>query len=854
MKKKMQADNRGLTLIELIVAISISMIVLGSIWQFIITSTKTYSSQKDNVDLQVEVQQTMNHLQNLFVDANRSVAYLVGGQEVGNDSLHENAAAATTKAVNIYSDNKVGKIEWDKNTQKLTYQELKVTNGTVESPAAPAAEGEEAAAVETEVLAEGVIAFEADVSKVVTDRVVKLNLTFQKGSATYQATRDITLRNQLLASNTPNDIYANDTLPEGVVSVALQIVPDQEITLSQRASYDFSATINGAVAGEMKVMWTIGNNTSGDTSIDIESGVLSIGANETPGNRITVTATLASDRRVKASTTVEVIEAVPSITIVKSPKYVLRGESYASSFGEGRPIQVKIENAEEEYTLSISENAMKAGIRVDGKTIVIPNQFSEEVGPWFQFEVTATTVATPEQSASVYMIVRDPEFDIVASDSGISTGEYMRGQTVTLSPDWSDSAVVMKETIAGAEVVYEEAVYNVTDLNKTEIAWSYEYVTQTGETKTVAIESGNSFVVPLDIKTSGATIKVHGYSKQYGTEINDEIVLNVADVAVGLSAVFNGTTYTAGQKITNVNIAQQITLYGTVALYTDPRMTWLVYEGEPSNSGLGTVPTQSSLLKVETVSTANHSARLVVGGISNKESLYGKTFTIRATDTVSGLYKEISFEVNKKINCTTTTANTFHYLYNAVSGNQKSFAFNVAEGTDLQEGDSGYWTNELSGPLNVDYNTANDTVVFTPQQNVADAYTFHMDSQYTGQHMLSATFVGEATNIELTKDGKTIEVKVPYYDESQMSTVWSNRNNIHNKIETSKNYINFYGTSSSTNNPVTYTYKYTCTDEVYVVYNVRVITLTVTVDGIDFTRTYKQEGSVGFWGDWKETS
>ena len=56
MKKKIQTDNRGLTLIELVVALSICMIILGSIWQFIITSTKTYSSQKDNVDLQVEVQ------------------------------------------------------------------------------------------------------------------------------------------------------------------------------------------------------------------------------------------------------------------------------------------------------------------------------------------------------------------------------------------------------------------------------------------------------------------------------------------------------------------------------------------------------------------------------------------------------------------------------------------------------------------------------------------------------------------------------------------------------------------------------------------------------------------------------
>ena len=73
--KNRKTDNRGMTLVEVLVAVVISTVVIGAIWQFMLVSTRSYDSQKTITDLQQEVQQPMNQVENLIIDADRAIDY-----------------------------------------------------------------------------------------------------------------------------------------------------------------------------------------------------------------------------------------------------------------------------------------------------------------------------------------------------------------------------------------------------------------------------------------------------------------------------------------------------------------------------------------------------------------------------------------------------------------------------------------------------------------------------------------------------------------------------------------------------------------------------------------------------------
>lgn len=64
-----QLDNRGVTLIELIVGIAISVIVTGSIAYLIQNSTRNYRDTREEVSLQVEAQTIINQLDDLIMEA-----------------------------------------------------------------------------------------------------------------------------------------------------------------------------------------------------------------------------------------------------------------------------------------------------------------------------------------------------------------------------------------------------------------------------------------------------------------------------------------------------------------------------------------------------------------------------------------------------------------------------------------------------------------------------------------------------------------------------------------------------------------------------------------------------------------
>lgn len=66
----MKQDNKGFSLIELLVSISISVIILGIVASFLWQSTNYYRRSCEDITLQMEAQTILNQLKDLIVEAN----------------------------------------------------------------------------------------------------------------------------------------------------------------------------------------------------------------------------------------------------------------------------------------------------------------------------------------------------------------------------------------------------------------------------------------------------------------------------------------------------------------------------------------------------------------------------------------------------------------------------------------------------------------------------------------------------------------------------------------------------------------------------------------------------------------
>ena len=152
------SDNKGFSLIELVISIAIIMTISGSIVTFLLAGSNSYSSVITTVDLQQDAQLVMNQISDLVISAEKSVNF-------DNDTL---------EVVNESDD---FKISWDKNQKTLNY--IKKSPGrTIQNP-------------DKFLIAENISDFNVDINK----NKVKIKIRFENNSKTYAKEETITLRN-----------------------------------------------------------------------------------------------------------------------------------------------------------------------------------------------------------------------------------------------------------------------------------------------------------------------------------------------------------------------------------------------------------------------------------------------------------------------------------------------------------------------------------------------------------------------------------------------------------------------------------------------------------------------------------
>ena len=352
----MRKNNRGITLIELIVTVAIIAIFSGVIITLITTGSSSFRSTSGNAKVQMETQQTLDTIQNLVIDANRSVYYASGsgaapGSPITGDIDSSSQTNKTFLICNSYETAPGSReyvydvLDWDASGETLYYSQKKYDKTGVSEEAeglsdevstfldegglftAPADEGTEFSGdgsgevsdpevlIGRTILAEGILSFNADVSRVESERIVRFQLTVKVRDKEIETLHTVNLRNEIQVAP-PDQVFAD----EEAANASLMISGPSSMNVGE------TELLNKWIIGDVNLdslRWNVVGSSGGASgafsSVDPVLGMLT--ANGGSGT-ILVQATAVTTAGVSISSnvlTITVIAPEPTITPTPEP-------------------------------------------------------------------------------------------------------------------------------------------------------------------------------------------------------------------------------------------------------------------------------------------------------------------------------------------------------------------------------------------------------------------------------------------------------------------------------------------------------------------------------------------------------
>mgnify|MGYP004648953589 CR=1 FL=1 len=270
-KLRIQKQNSGFSLVELIIAIAILVIVTGAVCSFIIITSRNYANGNNDISVQQEAQLALNQMSDVIIDATESINYVgydESDQPVKALKDSEFAFSPEKKALIVYNTEPDHYMfYWQKSDESL-YFSVADADGNFPMP------GENS--TDCVLLAEHVTDFQVDLSQVEERRVVKLTLNFQTGTRKFEMANNITVRNKVVINNA--DIKPLDKRVRVSISVK-----EPTVVLEPGETFHFSTPkVTGTNLLNKSVTWSIAGAVSAETVMtDEENGILQIDKKET---------------------------------------------------------------------------------------------------------------------------------------------------------------------------------------------------------------------------------------------------------------------------------------------------------------------------------------------------------------------------------------------------------------------------------------------------------------------------------------------------------------------------------------------------------------------------------------------
>lgn len=292
-------NNKGFSLIELIITVAILTIITSAILGFIVTGTKSYGNVNEEVELQQEAQLSFNQLSDLIIDSTNGIKYYYNDNEnkiILTDS--DITETVTSKTLAIYNTVKEAGVEkkyiyniiWKKSENKLYLRKDTIAATGAVTKGTP------------ELMAEYVNDFSPSLAKAQNKKKVVIELSFIKNNKSYVSKKNFALRNKAVVNGTITDIFDNMLGTMSSVS-DVEITKDNQV-VSQVTIWKNPGTINlgskvtGVGFPSSEVTWNLSGSTSsvngedsGTSVANTSTGcIVTIGRNEASGS-LSLTAT-----------------------------------------------------------------------------------------------------------------------------------------------------------------------------------------------------------------------------------------------------------------------------------------------------------------------------------------------------------------------------------------------------------------------------------------------------------------------------------------------------------------------------------------------------------------------------------
>lgn len=358
---KMQTDNRGLTLIELIITVAIIAIFSGVVLTFITTGSNTYRSTSSSAKVQMETQELIDRMEDMIIDTNRSLYYANGtGENIGSAIKNDIKQSGTGNSdgnktfivCNEYKNNDGNTsqyicdvIDWDKEDATVYYSQREYTASSssdgagkddTETAAFSADEGDAAVfsldeeedgeqnvrnartKVKRSVLATGILDFRADLTRVESDNIVRFQLSTENGKKEIETLHSVSLRNKVKVKKPADSV--EDTEPTDV-GIRISYAPaSMDSGTSDNLAYDLTG--NGSI-DPSTITWTVvrdGQNGSFPGE-DHTNSRLTINGNASGSITVKVSAKTSSGKWIEsAPVTIQITaKATPAPTETPEP-------------------------------------------------------------------------------------------------------------------------------------------------------------------------------------------------------------------------------------------------------------------------------------------------------------------------------------------------------------------------------------------------------------------------------------------------------------------------------------------------------------------------------------------------------
>lgn len=296
---RFKCENKGFSLVELIVVIAIFSVVGIVVGGFLFTASRSYSLSANELDLQEEAQLVANQIQEMLLDTSYGIAYqFVGLDEEGNNLIKymENDAAAlpegsivSQKDLYIYGKDQYYYIYWDKEAAQILLKEYTKNDEDKYVPV-------DGMPTDGVLFGEYISDFKVDLSKVVSNRMVTFNITFKKDGSDrdYMVTRTVSLRNDVLTNKPREEIYQASGEVFQPAADKMDISPDEyDIWPGETLNYNVLLQCTEGGVPSQQVQWTLnplsGEPLDANTKINFNN-ILTVGENE-KNSQIEVVAT-----------------------------------------------------------------------------------------------------------------------------------------------------------------------------------------------------------------------------------------------------------------------------------------------------------------------------------------------------------------------------------------------------------------------------------------------------------------------------------------------------------------------------------------------------------------------------------